>query len=275
MKRIFAAAFSLAALLLLTACAKGEPISEALPASTAEPTAVPTAEPAPEPMPEPTAEPAEHAAEPTVEPVQETYVSPYAWLGYAELPQNHYYDILATGCFCREYDFYALGHVVHQKQASDITNQFSFDGMNTVSLILNGMTYVLNTKNKTYAERDAASAWQNTLAMQAENRAKGINLTGKKYVTAGSEPVPLLCENGDAESYNYYEFLTDLSSSGTVYTMRERIYFKDGDVYAIHTLITSGEHLTESAEVITLVSGTPDPSLFALPEDFNAYAPIG
>ena len=52
-------------------------------------------------------------------------------------------------------------------------------------------------------------------------------------------------------------------------------FIKDGDVYAINTLITNGDHLTEATEVITAISGTPDPALFALPKDFAEYKPIG
>lgn len=201
-------------------------------------------------------------------------VSPYAWLGYAELPQNNYFDIIATGCFYRTYDVYTLGLVSHQVQASDIKNQYQFDGGNNITLNLNGMTYVLNQKNKTYFKRDATSIWATTLETQANNREKGINSTGKKFVTKGVGPVPLLCENGDAADYTYYEFLADSSTTDNPCTLRDRIYFKDGDVYAIHTLVTMGTTETEMTEVITEVSCSPDAALFALPADFDQYKPI-
>lgn len=46
-------------------------------------------------------------------------------------------------------------------------------------------------------------------------------------------------------------------------------------MYAIHQLVSMGENKTELTEVIKLVSATPNPALFALPEDFEDYTPIG
>lgn len=56
----------------------------------------------------------------------------------------------------------------------------------------------------------------------------------------------------------------------TTFTLLERIYFKDGDVFAIYGL-TTGDTVVENTQVITALSGSPDPALFALPANFDEY----
>lgn len=263
MKKLIAFVLATLMLLSLAACGASSP---AAPAAEAP---VPTAEKAEEAA---ATEDLTATAEPaaTAEPPEEKAVSPYAWLGYEELPQCNYFDIMATGVFYREYDSYITGYSVPTVQASDGVNTYQFDGSN-INLNLNGMVYGLGVRGKQYMEKDMTETYKSTLAKQNENRINGVDATGKEFTGTGNEPVPLLSDSGDAASYEYYEFTSEQMGM----TLRERIYFKDGDVYAIHQLITMGENSTELTEVIKLVSGEPDPALFALPDDFAEYTPIG
>ena len=269
MKKLTAAVLATLMLLSLAACGAGQPAAPqaAAPGPTAEqPEKVAATE---EPMAT-EASALTDAPAATEEPAAEKPVSPYAWLGYGELPQCRYFDIMATGVFYREYDSYISGYSLSTVQASDGVNTYQSDGGN-ISLNLNGMVYSLSVRSKQYMQKDMTAAYQSTLATQNENRVNGVDTTGKEFAGTGAEPVPLLSDGGDSASYEYYEFTSEQLGM----TLRERIYFKDGDVYAIHQLVTVGESTTELTEVIRLVSAEPDPALFTLPADFDEYTPIG
>ena len=261
MKKSLAVACIIIMLFTLAACGKQSAPATEAPAPTAEPAAEAAATEEPAAAEEPAA---------VEKPAEEKPVSPYAWLGYEELPQCNYFDIMATGVFYREFDSHISGYSVPTVQASDGVNTYQFDG-STISLNLNGMVYSLNVRGKQYIEKDMTATYQSTLAAQNENRMNGVDAAGKEFAGTGNEPVPLLSDSGDSADYEYYEFTGEQMGA----TLRERIYFKDGDVYAIHQLFTMGENTTELTEVIKLVSAKPDPALFALPADFDEYTPMG
>jgi len=262
MKKMIALSLCLALALTLCACGNNTPPAgpeENVTPSPEKSVSEPTVESTLEPTDEPTSEPES--------------VHPYAWLGYEALPDCKYMDCIAAQVFYREYDLYVAGYVTPCLEASDGRNTYSFDG-NNISLTLDGMVYAFNERSMIYMVRDMTGVYPATLEARKKQMKTGTNATGRVFQGTGNEPVPLYCdESSDSTSYDYYEFLIDGSAGVTTVSTLERVYFKDGDVFAIWSQVTIGEKIIGTTQVITAISGEPDPALLALPANFDDYEP--
>ena len=228
---------------------------EPTPKPTAEPTAAPTLEPTPEPTPEPTATP---------EPL-----SPYNWLGYPEIPQCNYLDLVCSQHYYREYTSYITlgGDAVGATyiEAIDDRNTYTENMNGGRTYFVDGLRYSVNERNKTYLFDDWTELYA-AVPNAAEKAASNINTTGKEFQGTGKAIIPMY-ETVDPAEYEYYEYLTNASSE---MSMTERVYLRDGDVFAIYTGVKSGEQLSEITYVTTLITGDIPEGLFEVP-DLSGY----
>lgn len=226
--------------------------------AASEPTLQPTAEPTAAPTLEPT-------AEPTTTPAP---LSPYNWLGYPEIPQCDYLDLVCSQHYYREYTTYIeLGGdalSAPSVEAIDDRNTYSAKNSGGRNYYVDGHRYSINDNKKTYMFDD----WTNLYAVTptaAEKAASNIN-PGKEFQGTGKGRIPIYKAVDPAE-YEYYEYILNTSSDMAV---TERVYLRDGDVFAIYTGLKQGKQLTEMVEVTTLITGDIPEGLFKVP-DLNGY----
>ncbi|MBQ3281451.1 MAG: hypothetical protein IJH41_03485 [Eubacterium sp.] len=202
----------------------------------------------------------------------ENEVHPYAWLGYQDIPECDYLDILATNHYYRESEEYikGLSYVSKHINAVDGINTYKDeDGSKTYSI--DGKVTVVNEDAKYYMEQDATSLAESAVDNMETARKEGTNLYGREFQGTGSEAIPIYSEQtGDKNEYEYYEYSYPEFEKDEGNKETERVYLKDGDVYAIYQYIKWGETEVESTEVMKKMSGDIPDGLFKLP-DLSGY----
>ena len=265
MKKIVAIALAAILLFALAACSKNEAAQPA-PALAVDATVAPTA--TAEPTPEPTAAP---TAEPTPAPTDTPApLSPYNWLGYPEMPRCNYLDRIASQRYYREYTSYIeLGSGVYGAESIEATDgantyERSITGGDGETYKLAGMIYSFNNRNMTYMETDLTSLYaaQPTIA---ERIAANENATGKVFNGMGRSAVPFYASI-DSAAYDYYEY----SAGSGALMLIERLYMKDGDVFAVYSLVGDKDSGTAYTIVTTKMTADIPEGIFELP-DLSGY----
>lgn len=256
MKKLFMVLLCILLTLSLCACS-----NSAEPAEAAEITPPPIDEAALE-------QAAQEAAEPEVEEPEPEALSPYNWLGYPEVPQCQYLDLIASQHYYREYvNYIEFGDSVAgvpYTEAIDDRNTYQMDMNGTATYYVEGIRYSVDEEDKTYSYNDWKSLYD--LTPTAAERAAANQNPGKEFQGTGTEAIPLY-ETVDATEYEYYEYLSPVDDEN--YTI-EKLYLRDGDVFAIYTFAKLGEYETAVAAVTTLITGDIPEGLFEVP-DLSGY----
>lgn len=198
-------------------------------------------------------------------------VSPYAWLGFQDMPECNYLDILSKKHFYKESDMYVAGlsYVSKQTNAEDGINTFKEDE-DSIDYSVGGKILTINKNNKTYMEEDMSDMAESAEEQYTSAMKDGTNLYGRSFNGTGSEAIPIYSdEAGDKNEYEYYEYhYPELEESGDSYI--QRLYLKDGDVFAIYEKTTWGDTVIESTEIIKKMSADIPEGLFEFP-DLSGY----
>lgn len=100
---------------------------------------------------------------------------------------------------------------------------------------------------------------------------KRTNISGRAFVGTGSEAIPIYSEQaGDKDEYEYYEYNYPEFEKDSDNKEVERVYLKDGDVFAIYKKITMGDTVVSSTEIIKKISKDIPDGTFKLP-DLSKY----
>ena len=203
-------------------------------------------------------------------------VDSYAWLGFQDIPKCDYLDILATNHYYKESEEYieGLSYVSEQINAVDGINTYKKEDAERITYSIEGKVTVVNESNKSYMEEDASDLAEDAKEQIDNAMKEGTNLYGRAFIGTGSEAIPVYSDQtGDNTEYEYYEYNYPEFEKDSDNKEIERVYLKDGDVFAIYQKITMGETEVASTEVIKKMSGEIPDGLFDLP-DLSGYEKI-
>lgn len=208
--------------------------------------------------------------ESTSAPEPEPAVSPYAWQGLQDMPKCRYLDLYCSYHFYLKSETYVMGLVAEQVQAVDGINSYT-SSSGSESWSIDGKILSVNHNSKIYAEYDLG---EQMTAEGAVNMRKamdeGTNMIGREFVGKGTESIPEYSEHGDTAQYEYYEYTTDVENDAADYTVKERFYMKDGDVFAIYQGIKTGSTEIVTVSVVKTISPDIPKDIFELP-DLTGY----
>ncbi len=194
-------------------------------------------------------------------------VSPYAWLGFEDMPKCNYLDIVASNHYIMESEDHikGLSYVSKETNAVDGINTYKKNESNTVYSI-GGKVTTINESSKYYLEQDSSSLAETAQRSLDSAMKNGENIKGRSFHGTGKEAVPIISEEDDKTEYEYYEYNYPETEKNSGDSIIERYYFKDGDVFAIYTKATWGDTVIEDTEVIKSISGDIPDGTFELPD---------
>ncbi len=208
------------------------------------------------------------------ETAEEESAHPYAWLGLQDMPECAYLDVFATYHYMQTYDSYTMGLSTEETEAVDGANTYKENATNRTYAV-DGKAVSVNENSKIYAEMDMGDTSQAAEMIKAAQES-GENMFGRSFVGTGSGQIPEYCDvTGDTAEYEYYEYDYPETEEATGYKMVERYYMKDGDVYAIYQVSTTGDDTEYGlTKVIKSISGEIPEGTFTLP-DLSGYEKYG
>lgn len=202
----------------------------------------------------------------------EEEIHPYAWLGFQDIPKCDYLDILATNHYYQKSEEYidGLSYISKQITAVDGINRYEKeDDRETYSI--DGKVTVVNGESKSYMEQDVSGLAEDAKEQVDNAMKEGTNISGRAFVGTGSEAIPIYSEQaGDKDEYEYYEYNYPEFEKDSDNKEVERVYLKDGDVFAIYKKITMGDTVVSSTEIIKKISKDIPDGTFKLP-DLSKY----
>ncbi|MBR6230825.1 MAG: hypothetical protein IKR00_02700, partial [Lachnospiraceae bacterium] len=193
----------------------------------------------------------------------ETNVQKYAFLGLQDMPECNYLDALSSFRYYMVIDSYQGDSVTEEIYVTDGVDSFRSD-VSTYYYTIDGHYLMIdkNTGDRTEMEIDPSVLEQSKKQIEDIKNTGTPILSARQFQTKGKGVIPIYSNCGDNNEYDYYEYLTDQSG----FSLTERYYMKDGDVFAIWNKSVSGQFETEKTQVIKEMTGEIPEGILEFPD---------